>query len=141
MKGGSMRQAWNFLMGFRGRFSREEYVLGLFSQCSILALAGTLLGVKPHNPGEQVIAEALAYGLSILCLISWTATHVKRWHDLGMTGWHQLAFLIPLGQFYVWGLCGFAPGEKGKNMYGEDPLQDSVASPPILPGFKALFRR
>lgn len=133
-----MRQPWKFMMGFKGRFSREEYVLGLFCQCSILALAGTLLGVKPHNARGQETAQALAYGLSILCLVSWIATHVKRWHDLGMTGWHQLAFLIPLGQFYVWAFCGFVRGEKGKNIYGEDPLQDSVASPLILPGLKTV---
>src|SRR5262245_18754151 len=124
-----MRQAWNFLMGFEGRFSREQYWLGLISQGSILSPVGVLLAaVKPHNSRYKVVAEALAYWMSILVLVSLIAIHVKRWHDLGMTGWYQLVFLIPLGQFYVLVFCGFVRGEKGKNMYGEDPLQDKVAS-------------
>jgi len=105
-----MRQSWNFLMGFRGRFSREDYWLGLISQSSIMLLVGSLLAVKPHNAVEQVAAEVLAYGLSILCLVSWIATHVKRCHDLGITSWYRLVFLIPLGPFHY--VCGYAPGGK-----------------------------
>jgi uncharacterized membrane protein YhaH (DUF805 family) len=49
------------------------------------------------------------------------ATCVKRWHDLGQSGWMVLLnftfVFIPVA--LVW--LGFIKGKKGNNRYGLDP--------------------
>ena len=49
---------------------------------------------------------------------------IRRLHDLNKSGWWVLVFLIPYVNFifslYVW----FAPGTKGVNRYGFDPLME-----------------
>ena len=49
---------------------------------------------------------------------------IRRLHDLNKSGWWTLIFLIPyvnlIFSLYVW----FAPGTKGVNRYGSDPLME-----------------
>jgi uncharacterized membrane protein YhaH (DUF805 family) len=50
------------------------------------------------------------------------ATQAKRWHDLNMTAWLMLVNLVPgFGALAVFVCCGFLPGTKGANRFGEQP--------------------
>jgi len=121
----SIQHFWNFLVAFNGRFGREDYWLGHACQWTILLLASALSGPMQNatTEGERLISIVLIFGLVILSLVSWVATHVKRWHDLGRTGWNQLIVLVPFGPLYIFWKCGCVRGQRGPNIYGDDPLQ------------------
>ena len=115
-----------YLFSFTGRFGRGQYWLSQVVQLLILfgvvVLTGILLAAMdvPATAAEDPtgIVIALAYFWMFL------ASHAKRWHDLGRSGWWQLVALIPFGGIYVLVMCGFVRGDTGPNRYGPDPLAD-----------------
>ena len=45
---------------------------------------------------------------------------VKRLHDIDLSGWWYLLFMIPfIGIVFALVICGFMPGTKGENRYGK----------------------
>jgi uncharacterized membrane protein YhaH (DUF805 family) len=61
----------------------------------------------------------------ILFIISFAvavSSVVRRFHDLGRSGYHYFLMLIPLVNLY-WGcVLLFKKGEEGPNRYGPDPI-------------------
>ena len=48
-----------------------------------------------------------------------TNLNARRFHDLGMSGWHSAWGLIPMiGSLVMVGACGFPPGENKTNKWG-----------------------
>ena len=78
-----------------------------------------------------------AYGLFIWVVL---ANNVKRWHDLGYSGWMVLLGLIPFVGIIVIIFTGFFLGQKTPNEYGPDPLamlpntalEPTAAAPSVL---------
>lgn len=50
------------------------------------------------------------------------AVHVRRWHDIGKSGWFVFINAIPLIGWLYGLLAMMTPGNIGSNMYGEDPM-------------------
>ena len=48
---------------------------------------------------------------------------IRRFHDLGKSGWYVLTLIIPLIDIGVILYLLFAPGTAGANEYGDDPLE------------------
>lgn len=115
-----------FFFSFEGRFGRGQYwacqVLQLVVILGFAVVVGMLfaaMGVPASAAGDPIgIVMAFAYFWMVL------ASHAKRWHDLGRSGWWQLVALIPFGGIYVVVMCGFVRGDTGPNFYGSDPLAD-----------------
>lgn len=118
---------------FQGRSRRSEFWWVFLAFFIIGLIWGALMGLigGGFGPGMNPIGIALSaiLGLaSLAVIIPGIALSVRRFHDLGQTGWLVLVFavlgLIPiigflstLGQ-YIW----FAmPGTIGPNAYGPDP--------------------
>jgi len=69
-----------------------------------------------------VSACAIAVVLSILSLWVGLAIQVKRWHDLGRSGWMYLINFIPgVGSLVSLVWLGFYKGTAGPNKYGDEP--------------------
>lgn len=131
----------NFFFGFHGRIRRSSYFFGaLAAMClwtvlcvsSIAALAvanGAVVDGGAHGPviGDDVNIEGgpwVGLGLAVLGLIGlWSsaALTVKRWHDVGMSGWFALLTLPPFANFMMFVLLCLLPGTIGPNPYGRDP--------------------
>ena len=47
---------------------------------------------------------------------------IRRWHDLGKSGWLSLLMLVPLFNFFVLIFLWVKKGTDGPNTYGDDPL-------------------
>ena len=47
---------------------------------------------------------------------------IRRWHDLGKSGWFMLTLIVPVISFFVIIYMLVARGTVGPNQYGEDPL-------------------
>ena len=62
--------------------------------------------------------------------------HIRRWHDLGHSGWFSLLNLVPIVNLVVLIYLLCAKGEEGSNKYGEPnvgkPFWRSVFAPGSL---------
>ena len=64
--------------------------------------------------------------MSVVCL----SFSVRRWHDLGKSGWWVFISLIPiLGGLYALVMQGFVAGEPGPNQYGPAPSGTTALAP------------
>lgn len=143
---GACKMKWMFLpfaraFDYRGRSGRREYwmfqILKIF--CGFLLVFGLMFaGALASAPlfsdnaasiimgNVPVLIASLVY---LLCFLpAEIALTVRRWHDIGNSGWTivvlVLCGLIPFIGFLS-GLVHFAamcwPGDKGANQYGAPP--------------------
>src|SRR5450755_2412168 len=103
-----------FLFSFEGRIGRGLYWLILILQ---MAIAFVLLSAVSALPWGAKFEQSVGMQVSVGAVIAvyaamWFATHAKRWHDLGRSGWSTLIWFIPvIGALYLLIMCGFVRGE------------------------------
>ncbi len=129
----------NFFFGFEGRVRRSNYFFGaLVAGCLYSVLCVSTFAAMGVHVGERLHSvtwdfEPSAVGLAIACVLSlialWAmlALTVKRWHDVGMTGWFALLTLPPFANGMVFLLLCLLPGTTGANRFGSDPRGRVVA--------------
>ena len=95
---------------FSGRAPRSEYWwFMLFSV--LLNIVVSLIGV-----------DLIAVIVSLALLIPSLAVTIRRWHDIGKSGWWTLLLLIPLVNLILILVFFTRKGDDGANDYGPDPL-------------------
>jgi uncharacterized membrane protein YhaH (DUF805 family) len=107
------------LFDFRGRLNRKPYniaslIIGITIQILIYFLEGT----------ENLVYLSII--LLFICIIIYLtlALQVKRWHDIGRSGWWSISSFIPiLGQLCMIVCTVFIKGNDGSNRFGDDPLK------------------
>jgi uncharacterized membrane protein YhaH (DUF805 family) len=136
---GEVGMDWKYLFtSFEGRINRKPFWLGFLALIAAQWSVGLLLfaavglslvhGADPvMSPGDLILLKILGVllplAVALVFLYPSVAIYTKRWHDRGKSGWWMLILFIPLLGF-IWFLveCGFLPGTKGPNQYGDDPL-------------------
>lgn len=139
---------------FGGRSRRKEYwffflfwvLLSLALGVGIVAsFAGNLQGMVQGGPqalaglGNAFWVLTVAFGLFFLAsLVPMVAVQVRRLHDLGVSGWWYLGYLVVGGLAPAipnvgdslnglitigWIVWMFFPGTQGTNRFGDDPKQ------------------
>lgn len=107
---------------YSGRSRRLEYAvfnllgtyLGLIAFGVILLVFAAVLGLPEDAIYLILAAVVIVPNLSLI---------VRRFHDLGMSGWYAFLLLIPFVNFVVAIILAFRPGQKGENRYGKDPKE------------------
>ena len=98
---------------FEGRSSRSEFWWW--------ALAYMLAFIAAYLVGGVVGAgELLANLLALALLVPNVALSVRRFHDIGKSGWWCLIFIIPLVGLIAL-IYFFTKASEGPNQYGEGP--------------------
>ncbi len=121
-----------------GRSRRSEYlwmtiINVLFWVLVVYALILTEGGLERFD-GENVsdsgmIILGLASLASLIAIVPWTTLSIRRFHDMGHTGWLVALFMglwvIPpigsLGSIIQFFWMAFGGGTAGNNPYGPDP--------------------
>ena len=109
----AVKTVLNNYVKFEGRSGRSEYwwwFLAYFVGYIIAMFVGGFLGM-----GELV---AGLFGLAVL--LPSLGVAVRRFHDIGMSGWWVLIFIIPLVGLIAMIFFFIKPSE-GPNQYGEGP--------------------
>ena len=114
---------WNCLINnyanFEGRASRSEYgwvVLSVF-----LFVLGIFMFLGYIDASFEAIILPILL-LQLLVLIPFISLCVRRLHDLGMSGWFMMLFMIPfINVILVYVVLPFIEGEGHPNQYGNVP--------------------
>ena len=69
----------------------------------------------------NLLALVLFAAIIALCVLS-VMLVIRRWHDLGKSGWFTLLLFVPLANLFVGIYLWVKKGDEGPNQYGEDPL-------------------
>lgn len=115
---------------FHGRARRAEYwYFQLFTfLCLIPIYIIIAIAISFFNEGEDMlfIIFPILFLLAVLfIMIPSLAVTVRRFHDVGQSGWIYLIGIIPFGSFYILYLC-LKEGDKETNRFGEDPKGDNL---------------
>jgi len=128
---------------FQGRARRKEYwafvlfsILALIIAALIGFAADAALGNFDPN-GNGPVAILVAVALAILAgFLPGLAVTTRRFHDVGMSGWFYLLFLV-LSFFTIGGLIilviTLIPSQKRENRWGPIPGGVEVPPPYIAP--------
>lgn len=109
-----------------GRIPRSTY--WTFVGCMFLFFALMSAAGQALPKSIEPVVGLLALPVIVLGIIF----QVKRWHDLGKSGWWVLINLVPfVGGIITFINCGCMKGTEGPNRFGDDPL----APPSPLPSF------
>jgi uncharacterized membrane protein YhaH (DUF805 family) len=99
------------MFSFKGRISRNEYWYRLILQpigAIILTIAifaaFTALGVVDVQ--KSILYNIVGSAIWLGYLMAFLATHSRRWHDLGMSGWWTLVTFIPFAALVAVFGCG-----------------------------------
>ncbi|MFO1257606.1 MAG: DUF805 domain-containing protein [Gammaproteobacteria bacterium] len=112
------------LFSFKGRISRQSYFLGWI----ILLVAGFLFIWLPNqipllsvdNLASKLwvlTVTAVDLIVSVLMLFGILGIHIKRFHDMNLSGWFTILFFTPLNPL-VLVFCLLMPGKPSNNRFG-----------------------
>jgi uncharacterized membrane protein YhaH (DUF805 family) len=105
-----------------GRARRREYGLFLVLNCLIALVGSVAIELVFAGLGPQGSAHE---DLSVVVQLAWTAitipVTVRRFHDLGHSGWFLLVLILPLVNIVFSLLLFFQDGQDGDNEYGPSP--------------------
>ena len=103
---------------FSGRASRKEFWM------FVLFYVLTLIAAAIVDMLTGLFNEALGLGvfsgfLLLFYVLPSLALYVRRFHDLGHSGWWVLLLFVPLVGIVVFIYVGFFKGTEGPNDYGD----------------------
>ncbi|QRY68708.1 DUF805 domain-containing protein [Ensifer sp. PDNC004] len=80
--------------------------------------------------------------------VIWLLISIRRWHDLGQSGWWNLILVVPGGLLVGLIVLGFVPGDEGTNSFGApivgrrtSPVPDQPRVMPVRQGKDRPFGR
>ena len=112
---------YRLIFSYKGRISRKTYWLYFFISLGILLFYGAIFAMMPTDTFKAGIVFLFAPFLLAL-IYGQLPIHVKRLHDINLSGLYVLIFMIPIiGAFLSFIVCGGIPGIDGKNKYGDPP--------------------
>jgi uncharacterized membrane protein YhaH (DUF805 family) len=106
---------------FSGRATRKEFWVFTLAMAVVLA---AIVGIE-INAG--IFAQEGPVGpfsclFMLLLMFPSTAVMVRRFHDVGMSGWWCLMGVVPFLGHFMQFVFMVSEGTYGPNEYGEDPL-------------------
>jgi len=100
----------------KGRIRRKDYLI----RAILLSIPVAIMNVASQSsqePSLLLFAGLVMIASGILVAIQ----AIKRLHDINMSGWYWLVFLIPVANLIFGLYVIFKDGTPGPNKYGEDP--------------------
>lgn len=122
----------------KGRANRKEFWSFVLFNILFSALGGFLVGLfgsfagnhLDYSAGLLILNSLMAILIiySLYTIIPNITLSIRRLHDLNITGWGILLFMIPLVNVIMFVILLVIPGSDGKNKYDDnDDLDDLLA--------------
>lgn len=110
----------------KGRCSRRFY-WRFFVIPSVVI--GVLLGLVAVTLDPHVLFFVIIGGLLVWPM---AVVYIKRWHDIGVSGWFALLNFVPIVGLILWIVLGFIPSSPGTNKYGPNPAEPRRIVPEVI---------
>jgi uncharacterized membrane protein YhaH (DUF805 family) len=114
----AIRSGFQNYATFSGRARRAEYwwwTLFYILMCGVAAFADSALASSGRLPLVSLI-------FILVTILPSLSVAVRRFHDIGRSGWWVLIPLIPLVGTLLYLYWMVQPGNTGPNEYGPDPI-------------------
>jgi uncharacterized membrane protein YhaH (DUF805 family) len=114
------------LYSFKGRIKRSEWWLWMIATYVFHGIVVIGIIILAYESGPSINNRGLVFVLiliPVLIHVLWVgiAIYVKRFHDLGHSGWMVCLGLIPyIGGLILLIMCGIIDGNPGPNKFGLD---------------------
>ena len=111
-----MRRLYKFLFSYKGRYNRARWWFHLLC----FGVSG-YIGVRVDEISESLL---VIFALPLLLIMySLIPATIKRLHDINLSGWWCLFYIIPLiGEICAIVVCGCLSSTVGENRYGKPTL-------------------
>jgi uncharacterized membrane protein YhaH (DUF805 family) len=102
------------IFSFKGRIRRTQHGITFL----VMAFMSAFFNLVFETKDETILIFLIFY---LITTVAYIAAIVRRFHDLGNSGWYTLLLFIPLVGFVYGLILLFKKGTEGPNQYGEDP--------------------
>ncbi len=110
---------------FKGRINRKNFILGFFTSIATLIVALLLIIILPGKLLDNAIFATIVsffWVIIVVCVIVFNLSLlVRRWHDIGRSGWMIIFTSIPYIGFVVYIYLVIRKGDVKPNKYGPVP--------------------
>ena len=107
------------------RINRLRYFLRLFGLTFVYGAISGILSYPSRD--EAPVVSVIITVISLFAVWSSCTLMIRRLHDLDRSGFYVIVAFIPVFNLILGILLLFVKGTRGKNQYGADPLEKSVA--------------
>ena len=108
---------------YRGRLNRKPFILrGLLLSVLSSVMSTVMTEMTEASSTVMHLLALLPLILMVVLNVGTFMLIIRRWHDLGKSGWLSLLMLIPLLNLLVLIFLWVKKGTDGPNAYGDDPL-------------------
>ena len=112
---------------FRGRLNRSNYFLGILLYVFLITLVSVITQSISSNI-NWILAEIIIIVPFVLSLIFGFSLTVRRFHDLGKSGWSLFLMLVPLLNILIFLNLYLKKGHNSNNEYGSEDSSDRLRS-------------
>ena len=113
----------DMFFSYRGRLNRKPFILrGLLLSVLSSVMSSVMTEMTEAASTVMHLLALLPLILMVVLSVCTFMLIIRRWHDLGKSGWFSLLMLIPLLNFLVLIFLWVKKGTDGPNAYGDDPL-------------------
>lgn len=113
----------DMFFSYRGRLNRKPFILrGLLLSVLSSVMSTVMTEMTEASSTVMHLLALLPLLLMVVLSVGTFMLIIRRWHDLGKSGWLSLLMLIPLLNFLVLIFLWVKKGTDGPNAYGDDPL-------------------
>ena len=106
---------------FSGRSVRLEYfvhsIADVFGILAVVFAVSFIEGQLGTSVSEEVVVFSM-FGVIFIGAVAEIAVTVRRFHDLGMSGWYLLGTMVPFYNIYLGLILLFKKGDAQDNNYG-----------------------
>lgn len=113
---------------YSGRIGRKDYTLGQLLIGVIPAVLFSVMGgiISSSIPSFFIVTFSIfIFIVLILCVTLSFSLHVRRFHDLGLSGYHVFLLFIPILNLSIFALF-LKKGEENQNEFGEKPAEQTI---------------
>ncbi len=106
---------------FKGRINRLNYILAFISILFFIGIVASVFVATLATKSSAGVSSILGIVLLLIIVFSTIFTfslHIRRFHDIGQSGWLILLSLIPFISFVVLICLLVIPSDEGANEYG-----------------------
>jgi len=115
------------MISFKGRLSRKAFliqsvIVGLTQFLNVIVISFVQKSLAASTDTSLALLSLpislISIVISICVVIFSISISIKRWHDIGKSGWWTLTTLIPAINIVVWIYLIFKKGDIGSNQFG-----------------------